>query len=68
MQSITDELKLQRIVTRDTTPFEIRSVLVYKVVDALKAVTCVHDLDFPSGKRQKLLRNRFLGNIILMIL
>jgi erythrocyte band 7 integral membrane protein len=65
MQSITDELKAQRIVTRDTTPFQIRSVLVYKVVDACKSFYAVADLDFSIREAAKTSTQQVLGEFYL---
>lgn len=61
MQSTTDELKPQRIMSKDTTPFEITSVLVYKAVDAYRAHYAVSKLDYSLREATKTSTQQVLG-------
>lgn len=46
LQIQTKELKEQTIITSDTVTIQIKSVLVYQIVDSYKAMCLVSDIDF----------------------
>lgn len=61
LQSITDELKPQKIVTKDTTSISTQSILVYKIVNPYKAHYEVKDLDFAIRECAKTISQQVLS-------
>ena len=46
LQIQTKELKEQTIITSDTVTIQIKSILVYQIIDSYKAICLVSDVDF----------------------
>ncbi len=61
MQILTKELVEQSIVTKDTTSFKVRGILVYQIVDAIKATCLVNNIDFAIREQIKSITQQVLS-------
>jgi regulator of protease activity HflC (stomatin/prohibitin superfamily) len=61
MQILTKELVPQTIVTKDTTSFVIKGILVYRIIDAFKAICQVENIDFAIREQIKSITQQVLS-------
>ena len=61
LQIQTKELKEQTIITSDTVTIQIKSVLVYQIIDSYKALCLVSDIDFSIREAIKVATQQVLS-------
>lgn len=61
MRITTKELVPQTIVTKDTTTFTINSILVYKIVDSVKATLSINNVDHAIREHIKSMSQQVLS-------
>jgi regulator of protease activity HflC (stomatin/prohibitin superfamily) len=65
LQIQTKELKEQTIITSDTVTIQIKSILVYQIIDSFKATCLVTDVDFSIREAIKVASQQVLSEYSL---
>ena len=65
LQIQTKELKEQTIITKDTVSIQIKSILVYQIIDSYKAICLVEDIDFSIREAIKVASQQVLSEYSL---